>query len=36
MKEIALFDNVYEFSIGCDLIDLRDILNIHEYFIKKT
>lgn len=29
MKEIALIGNVYEFSIGYNLIDLRDILDIH-------
>ena len=34
-KEIALNGTLYEFLIGYGLIDVKDILHIHEYLIKK-
>lgn len=34
MKEIGLNGAFYDFSIEYGLLQTKDILNIHEYFIK--
>lgn len=34
MKKIALNGDVLGFSIYCDLIDLKNIINMEEYVIK--
>ena len=34
-KEIALNCTLYDFLIGYGLIDVKDILHIHEYLMKK-
>ena len=35
MKITGLNDYVYIFSVDYDVIDIKDIINIHKYIIKK-
>ena len=35
MKKIVLNGAVYDFWIDCGFIDVKNILNIHDYMIKK-
>ena len=34
-KKTRLYGRVYDFSVDYDSIDVDDILNIHEYLMKK-
>ena len=35
MKKTGLYIYVYDFSVNYDRIDVDDILDIHEYLMKK-
>ena len=35
MMETELNRSVYDFSVGCNIIDASNIINIHKYLIKK-
>ena len=35
MKKTGLNEYVYEFSVGYNIIDTSNIINIHKYLMKK-